>query len=204
VSITVTLFLVLLSAISDTSLSPPQPDPYFIHYLPHTFPLSRVPVSFLVLLVMLRVHVSCCPIFPPSPFLSSRSSDPFPVHLPQRWATYLLQTPLFLSLFDFTHRHFTLLSITSLPSSRSGLGFCLSPTVNPHSSCPYHNLSDHRLELFLDRDRTSRSVCPPSPAYSHVKVYTCYSSKHVASAPVIPYISPCPFGPPPFLSFQFS
>ena len=63
VSITVTPFLVLLSAISDASSSSPQFNSYILHHpAPPHAPLPHSLVSFLVLLVVLRVHISCCPI----------------------------------------------------------------------------------------------------------------------------------------------
>jgi hypothetical protein len=114
--------------LSVTHLSRPQLDPYFP---PLHIPLSRVLVFSFVLLVVLRVHVSCYPIFfssPPLPLsLFSHSTDLSRLHLPHLWMKHIVQTPPFLPLPGFAHQHFTLLhfSIPRLPAFlRPGLGFC--------------------------------------------------------------------------------
>jgi hypothetical protein len=93
------------------------------HNSTHTFPcarlhISRVLVSSLVLLMVLRVHVSCYPIFSLLPLFLSSHSGLFRLHLPHRWMTHIVQTPLFSCLSDFTHRHSTL-SIPCLPPIKS-------------------------------------------------------------------------------------
>jgi hypothetical protein len=54
-------FLVLLFAISETSPTSPQSDSYLHHPAP-LHPSHLTPSPFLVLLAVLRVHISCCPI----------------------------------------------------------------------------------------------------------------------------------------------
>jgi len=106
VSITVTLFLVLLSAISDTSPSSLQFDLSSLRYLRTSLLSPLVLVYLLVWLVMLRVRASCCPI---SFSLLCSLTQICSLHLPHRWMTRLLQTFLFVS--NFTHRHFTSLPL---------------------------------------------------------------------------------------------
>lgn len=80
------------------------------------------------------------------------------------------------------------------PFLRSGLGFCPSLIVHPHSSCPRRTLSDHQLELFLDNDHTSRNVCPP---------VSYLPARHSAHA-VASSFRACHSTHHPFLSFRFS
>lgn len=86
------LFLVLLSAISDTSF-PPQRLKLYSFAVPftHISPTVSCPRILPVLLAMLRVYVSCCPISFLLPVLSLLRSVPFASS--HCWMTHHPQTP---------------------------------------------------------------------------------------------------------------
>lgn len=155
-SITVYSFLlVLLFAISNTI-------PIFNSI--HTFP--RLP---------LHISLSCPRIFscladgasssclvlsyiftPPSslPLFPSSHSDLFRLHLPHRWMTHLVQTPLFPCLADFAHRDL-------IPPIRSWVFLKTGcPFSSPHPPpSPAAHSPIFASNSCLDHNHTPRNVC---------------------------------------------
>ena len=151
-SITITPFLVLLFAISDTSLPSPNRliiSPFSLHHYPSCLRISSCLASGASSPCLVLSY-----IFPPlrSLFLSSHPSDLFRLHLPDCWMTHIVQMPLFPSPPDLPQQHFTLLPLsipyrllTFLRSSlgpRSGLAVLLL-LLTPHTPSPTLS-SEHR------------------------------------------------------------
>jgi hypothetical protein len=142
------------------------------HNSTHTFPcarlhISRVLVSSLVLLMVLRVHVSCYPIFSFLPLFLSSHSGLFRLHLPHRWMTHIVQS-LFSPVSPTSPIGILLCLFLAFP--RSSLGFRSRPAVHPLPPFPRCTLSDIRFELFF---RPSRNVCLHLPT-RRISRYTYY------------------------------
>lgn len=145
---------------------------------PHIRPLSY-PRIFLVLLVMLRVHLSCCPISLPSPFLFSAAPQ---IDFPG--ASSASSTNSFLSLSNFTHWHFMAIQYRFLTFLRSGLGFCPGLAVHPHSnSCdlsPSFTLSSQPpIELFLSTVTVPLEMSAPCLPPTTLRLQLQYLSFHI-------------------------
>jgi len=133
---------------------------------------------------------------PPSslPLFLSSHSDPFRLHLPHRWMTHLVQTPLFSCVADFTHRGLIFLPLVysvSPPPPRSGLGFFSRLAVHSLLSppLPLHTLQ-YSLRTLVSTITTPLEMfaCTCLLAVYHHSTHNPSPTPTMASTPIIPHI----------------
>lgn len=114
---------------------------------------------------------------PPSslPLFLSSHSDPFRLHLPHRWMTHLVQTPLFSCVADFTHRGLILLPLVysvSSPPIRSWVFLKTGCPFSPLPPSPAAHTPIFASNSCLDHNHTPRNVCLHLPTRRISSQYT--------------------------------